>query len=133
MSRIWSSGFELNSKTNTVEFDSFGASGTGSTSIVTSPVRSGTYAGRCLNAGSNAVARIDQQFLASDANGPFYFRMFLRVADLPSAVMPVLLVTDVTGSNTYGSIYIDTDGTLLTTAIAKAQNNISIIYDKLGD
>src|SRR3990167_5422338 len=83
MARLWSSGFELNSATGGVEW-TLGAGGNFGT-IVTAPIRSGTYAGRILSLSSGSKKGFGFLFSSTSDNGPFWARFYLRVATLPSA------------------------------------------------
>src|SRR3989344_1233115 len=105
--RIWSTGFELNSLTNDVEIETTG--GTGTKAIVTSPVRSGTYALQTTH--TNAAGWVRYRFAASNSNGPFYFRQYLRIADYPDAASDIL-VLDATGGGNRVSIRLTATGAL---------------------
>lgn len=78
MARLWSSGFELNSLTDGVEFTSHQPG----MSVVTSPVRSGTYA--CKVDGTQIGQYEEYQFKTSNDNGPFFFRTYLLVSSAPN-------------------------------------------------
>lgn len=80
MARLASTGFELNSVTSGVEF---GISG--SPTISSTTVRSGLYAGRISSLTTLTEMSFQQTFGASDGNGPFYMRVYLNIATLPSA------------------------------------------------
>lgn len=80
MARLWSSGFELNSTTANVEFGVINGAGT---SIQTTTVRSGTYAGRCNPSSSSGY--FEQIFSSSVSGADFYFRAYIRFASFPSA------------------------------------------------
>jgi len=86
--RLWQTGFELNSETANMEFtNGFG----GVVSIQSSIVRTGTYAGRALNTGSEA--RFESRFSSNDSglsNRGLYQRIYLRIATAPSAITSVL-------------------------------------------
>jgi hypothetical protein len=84
MARLWSSGFELNSTALGVEW-SF-ANG----SIVTSPVRSGAYAGRINSLSSGSSKQFSFPFLSSNSPGPFYLRVYFRYATLPTATNTIV-------------------------------------------
>lgn len=102
MARLFSSGFELNSLTAAVEFETI----TGAPTIVTSPVRSGTYA---LNAtgGANDVRHPISQ---STLNGPLYMRVAIYVTTLPSAITTIMVFLN--NATTRGRIRMATDGSL---------------------
>src|SRR3989338_2361774 len=93
--RIWSSGFELNSLTADVEIEATG--GTGTKTIVTSPVRSGTYALQTTH--NTAAGWVRYRFAASNSNGPFYFRQYLRIADYPDAASDIIVLDSTGGGN----------------------------------
>lgn len=80
MARLWSSGFELNSTTASVEFNP--VSGT----IQSSVVRSGSYAGRVTTPTSGTFKGFGFQFAAADAAGPYFVRFYIRVDTLPNAL-----------------------------------------------
>lgn len=103
--RLWSSGFELNSTTAGVEWTT--ASGT--LSIQTTVVRSGTYAAE-INV-SNEVSGYVYQFSSANSNGPYFFRFYLRVATAPSANATIMDGVT-TGSATRVRIRLNTDRTL---------------------
>jgi hypothetical protein len=104
--RIWSSGFEINSTTSHVEWSGF----TGSSSIVTSPVRSGTYAYRTNPTASTARAVF--QFSSAPANTPdvTFYRIYLRIASAPGTLVDVARVSNDT--NAILGIRLNTDRTL---------------------
>lgn len=106
--RIWSSGFELNSLTADMEIEATG--GTGSQSIVTNPVRSGTYALRTNTTGS-AVSWVRYRFAESNSSGPFYFRFYLRVADYPDANSTIVSLDSTGGADRIG-LQMSTTGAL---------------------
>lgn len=77
MARLWSSGFELNTTTALKEWDSIA----GSASVVTSPVRSGDYAGR-LTDGSGSGTKWEKRIAEGDLTiNVVYFRAYVRFAD----------------------------------------------------
>lgn len=114
MARLWSCGFELNSAVSGVEFTA-----NSTNSIVTTPVRSGTYAYRC---NTNTSSRYD--FQAASAQGPFYFRTYFRVDTLPSTTVGITRIASATSAmvcdlrmTTTGTIQVvDTVGTIGTSA-----------------
>lgn len=81
MARLWSSGFELNSTSSDVEWNS----SNGSPSIQTSVVRSGTYALQINSLSSGTAKRMRYYISSSVSNGPFFFRQYVRFATFPSA------------------------------------------------
>lgn len=111
MARIWSTGFELNSTTAGVEFDSTSVSGGGAIAISSSTKRSGTYALRTSNAGANGISEMLFQFASSAGNGPYYLRAYLYVVDIPSAQETIMNIQD-SGQTVRSRILINTDGSL---------------------
>ena len=93
MARLWSSGFELNTTSADVEWAY--TSGTLPT-IQTTTVRSGTYALQITSLGSTIPIDIAYTFKTPDGNGPYFFRVYLRVATRPSAENRII---DITGDN----------------------------------
>lgn len=89
MSRLWGMGFELNSTTALVEFTS--VTGAGCT-IQTSIVRSGTYAGRVTTLVSATRMGFGCDF-ATPSNGPYYWRIAIYIATLPSAANTIMIMT----------------------------------------
>ena len=89
MARLWSSGFELNSLTAGVEITSV----TGSPTIVTSPVRSGTYALSSDVSSSQAWARYT---FASPGIEVVYYRFYLRIATSVSETVNIFDVNSPT-------------------------------------
>lgn len=95
MARLWSSGFELNSTTAGVEWSDF-TNG----SIVTSPVRTGTYSSSVINSASTTRRGSTQQFASSAGAGPYYFRFYLYATTLPNANTSIFAAgtaTNITG------------------------------------
>lgn len=84
MARLWSSGFELGG---------FLDWHTSNITAQTTTVRSGTYAAESvLVSGSARGAKYI--FQASPNNGPFYFRVYLRVATRPSAENKIIALSN---------------------------------------
>lgn len=90
--RLYSSGFELNSTTSDMEWSSM----TGSGSIVTSPVNGGTYAFQTNSGGTQTF--VSQTFGASDANGPFYARMYIYISSTNTVESSILELRDSSGN-----------------------------------
>src|SRR3989344_8078676 len=105
--RVWSSGFELNSLSNDMEIEATG--GTGTKTIVTSPVRSGTYALQTTH--TSAAGWVRYRFAEANSNGPFYFRQYLRIADYPDAASDIV-VLEATGGGNRVSIRLTSAGAL---------------------
>src|SRR3972149_3167005 len=97
--RLWSSGFELNSLTADVEIELVGGSGT--KAIVTSPVRSGTYALQTTGVASTAPW-VRYRFAEANSNGPFFFRFYVRAADYPDTTENVVVLDSVGGTDRVG-------------------------------
>ena len=82
MARLWSSGFEINSVTNGVEFRETA----GSPTISSTTVRSGGFAGRISSLSAGTPMRFTNWIgSGGDDDGPFFLRVYLRIATLPSA------------------------------------------------
>ena len=109
MARLWQSGFELNSAAAGVEFSI--ASGT---TISSSTVRSGAFAGRVSSLVSATNQRFTYAFKASSTNGPFYFRYYINIATLPSAENRVFALSNssTTGTGVWTYITLDNTGAL---------------------
>lgn len=80
MARLWSSGFELNSNTAGMEWTVI----SGSPTIQTTTVRSGTYAGQITSLSSGTPKYWLYKYAAAVSNVNFQ-RFYFRVATLPSA------------------------------------------------
>lgn len=104
MSRIWMSGLESNSTAANVEWDSL----TGTGSISTTTVRSGTYAFRANP--TAATGFLTKQFQADTVND-LYFRFYLLITTAPGATVPIFQYTD--SSNGVGTSVRLTSGRLL--------------------
>lgn len=103
MSRLWHSGFELNSITNLVEFDTNSAP----VSIVTTNPRSGTYHGR-VNGG---VGFWRTQHFSSNQTTVGYVGVAFLVHAAVNANSQILRLTTV-GNVQVGSIQLNTDNTI---------------------
>jgi hypothetical protein len=108
MARIWSSGFELNSTTAGVEFTSTSVT---LPSIVTSLVRSGTYALRANPTTSHQFVKYSFALSGSEPS-VVYIREYIRVASAPSTQTLVLSATHHTTDQLKFSIRMNTDRTL---------------------
>jgi len=98
--RIWSSGFELNSLAADMEIEAVG--GTGTQTIVTSPVHAGTYALETARTGTTGLSWARYRFAEANSNGPFYFRFYLRIADYPDATQSIVTLDAVGGGDRAG-------------------------------
>src|SRR3990167_7845993 len=105
MARLFSSGFELNSLTAGVEI----TSSTGTVSIVTSPVRSGTYTLRSNPLSSNGS--IQYTFATSAGKTRVYFRFYLRIATAINTAGAILQVNSYIGDPLL-EIRLNTDNSL---------------------
>lgn len=106
MARLWQCGFELNSTTAGVEFDSI----TGSPTVQTSTVRNGTYA---LQANVSATtAFLTQQYAGTGNTNNSYVRAYIRFASFPTAnnISIFLIRSAAAGNNLI--IHADTNGAL---------------------
>lgn len=140
MARIWSSGFELNSVGTGVEWDNV-SGGT----IVTSPVRSGTYAYKPTPLTSGSRKALRYLIRALDGNGPFYFRTYFNVDTLPTAENGIILLRQTTGAGSdrayvtiddVGALRLyDEDGVIGSASSALSLNTwhrIEIKWDRTG-
>lgn len=96
MARLWSCGFELNSLTNNVEVGTV----MGAPTISTTTVRSGTYAMRISSLSSGVAMGFRLNFATAAGNGPYFFRVYLRIATLPSAEMTIIQLNDTDATTT---------------------------------
>jgi ankyrin repeat protein len=103
--RLYSSGFELNSVANGVEF---GVPAPTGLSISSSVVRSGSYS---LRQNSLTAGYIGHQWLAASADAHVFIRFYFRVAALPSMTARVLDIVDTSGA-TRASLRLTSTGTL---------------------
>ena len=106
MARLFSSGFELNSLTASMEWDA-AVGGT----ISSSTVRSGGFSGRISSLASGTNQRFRTQFKSAGNNGPFFFRFYLRIATLPSAENRIFAVSGSATTGTSVAAYITLDNT----------------------
>lgn len=109
MGRVWHSGFELNSTSSGMEYTATSGVGTVFT-IVTSPVRSGTYAAKFL-ANNSSVGQARFNFASSDQNGQFYLRVYIRIDTIVSAATNILIMRNNANADKIG-IRLNTDNTL---------------------
>lgn len=79
MARLWSSGFELNSTTAAMEWDT--VTGT----IQATTVRTGGFAGAVTSATSGTFKGFIYRYAAADANGPNWLRFYLNITANPNA------------------------------------------------
>lgn len=106
MARLYSTGFELNSITAGMEFDSE----TGNFTIITNPVRSGTYSGRSNpNAGT---AFISHQYAANNPTADYYVRFYLRITAAPAALASMFRLYDIGANGETLKVRMNNDRTL---------------------
>src|SRR3990167_107864 len=106
MARLFSSGFELNDLTSGVEI----TSSTGAAdSIVTTPVRSGTYSYR-VAPGAN-IGYVLYVFKSVNTADGFFFRFYIYIAGTPANQNDIFQVLQDNGNNKV-EIKINTDRTL---------------------
>ena len=110
MARLWSSGLELNSLTAGVEVTGTSVAGGGAVAIDATTKRTGSYSFRSSNAGAAGRAIFNQNFVSADTSNKHFFRAYIYVVDLPSAVSTILNVEALAGTDR-GKIRINTDGT----------------------
>lgn len=115
MARLWQTGFELN---DALTADLELSTGSGAVSVVTSPIRSGTYAGRSNAAGTAAFFR--QVVFASDQSTQMFMRVYLRIASLPLASVVALRIANV-ANGVCTQIVLTTGGTLILNDAASVQ------------
>lgn len=96
MARLFSSGFELNSLAANIEFTNTA----GTLSIVTSPVRSGTYALRANPAAATGI--VTRSIYGADQNFIGFVRLYLYIASLPSGNDAIIRFSTTTNTNRAG-------------------------------
>lgn len=87
MARLWSCGFELQSTTSGVEFDSFIGSGSPTITISTSIVRSGAASLRIHPTTTHSAFLY--QFKSSNSTGNFLCRFYMNITTLPTSITGV--------------------------------------------
>lgn len=105
MALLWSTGFELQSTTNGMEWDTT----SGAPSISTAVKRSGTASLRCNP--SAASAYIEHQTGAGDNTNDIYIRFYIRIASSTGGLIPICRVNDTTWGD-QASIRINSNNTL---------------------
>src|SRR3990167_1415183 len=101
MARIWSTGFELQSVTSEVEWDTT----TGSPTINTTTKRSGAAALRCNPTATTAYIK---HSVRSDSTVKIFARFYLRIAAAPSGLIPIFQWLD-SGLTSAHSIRLNAD------------------------
>src|SRR3990167_1805103 len=131
MARLWSSGVELNDVYSNAEFSNLNAAGSATRTVVSSPVRSGTYSFRSENttASSNGTSYIGHSFASAVGAGPYYARVYFRYAALGATTTAILVFSSGSGTTNLASLSIKTNGTLIlkngTTQIGVPSTNLS--------
>lgn len=134
--RLYSTGFELNTATAGVEYDT----NINTPSISSSVVHSGSYA---LNTAlvSSGTEGINHAFAAANSSSQHYVRAYLRIATAPSADIKVIEVySDTSASRVYVTMttgrtlkLYDTSGTLIGSASSALSLNtwyrVEIMFD----
>ena len=115
MARLWSSGFESNTITANVEW----SSNSGSPSIQTTTVRSGTYALQINSLSGVTAKRLLYQFKSSNNLGPFYARVYVNFATFPGAENVFFMLTPNTNGSATSAIRI----TVNNTGVLRLRNN----------
>lgn len=109
MARLWSSGFELNTTTTDVEWDSY--AGGGSTATIDGTIkRSGDYSLKIDPTGDSSGTRYE--YFASDSTGSLYTRIYFYVDTLPAGETTILRYGP-SGPGTIAEIAINASGQLL--------------------
>lgn len=107
MARLFSSGFEMNTTGNDIEWTNVN----NGPIIVNSPVRSGTYAGRIPNLGSGADKWWQKKFAVADQSVDLFTRFYLYVTTRPNVNTTIFSYINDSGTQTV-SLDLLTDGTL---------------------
>jgi hypothetical protein len=105
VARLWQCGFELNSTSTGMEF----TTSSGTISLQTGTVRTGTYALRANPTASTGFVR--WHAFATDQAIVGYQRFYLNIATLPSTASSICRFLDTTNAST-GAIRLSTTGTL---------------------
>jgi hypothetical protein len=138
MARIFTSGFELNSLTNEVEFKNV----VNSPEISSAIKRSGSYAGR-VHITADESRYFQVKLADEDSNGPFFARFYVYIAQLPDglhtifnyqiAVSPFTQTVRI-GMNTSGQLILsDEDGDIGDPSQALALNTwhrVEVHFDR---
>lgn len=103
MARVFTSGFELNSLTSGVEFNTTG----GSPTFSTTTIRNGSRSGRISSLVSATAQFFRFQFAAATLNLS-YHRFYLNIHTLPSAENTIFLLNN-SGDFTSPAVYITVD------------------------
>jgi hypothetical protein len=109
MARLYTCGFELQSKTAGVEFTTV-SDASSYLSIDTTTHRTGAASLR-VHPTTAVVAYVEQPFVSANANGPFYARVYVNIAAAPSARTTLITINE-SGTAPKMSIDLQTDRTL---------------------
>jgi hypothetical protein len=107
MARLWTSGFELQTLTDGVEWTSIASTPTISTAVK----RSGAASMRVSSLASGTRKGHRYQFAAANGNGPYFFRFYFRADTLPSAANTVMELLS-TAPAMVVRLFLNSDGTL---------------------
>lgn len=113
MARLFSTGFELNSTTANMEFDSISGF-----TIQTGTVRTGTYAAQANLTTSTATLR--QVLFTSNQTIKGWMRIYINISTLPNANVQ-LMRFETTANGNAGNLRLNTDGTIGLFKISGAQ------------
>lgn len=108
MARLFTSGFELNSLVGGVEYDTI----TGTVSIITTTIRSGTYA---LKANPSATTGnvLKQVYTANQSTQIGYLRVYINVSVRPTTNPVGICSFTVIGGSNRAIVLMQNDGTLV--------------------
>lgn len=121
MSRRWSCGFENQSLTSGMEFDSFVGSGSPNITISTTTVRSGAASLRLHPTPTTTHTTMLYQFISANNTGNFYCRFYMNIAALPTSITNVaaggnsdvvIFAFAATNNGTWCELSIDASGVL---------------------
>lgn len=93
MARLLTNGFELNSLTNAIDISGTNTSNGGTIAIDTTTKRHGGYSFHASNPGVSGLARCHWTFTAA-ASGPFFGRVYINIASLPTNTPTVVGIWD---------------------------------------
>ena len=127
MARLWSSGWELNSATDGVEWEGQ----VGSATVSSSVFYSGLYAGRLVDGGGSGT-RWEKQITGSNVNGPWYIRSRIYIATIGTGASysngNIILTANSDSGTPTISIRLNTDGSLaLWDSTVKIGSNSSVL------
>lgn len=125
MARMHHTGWELNSQTVGMEADDVGSGGTGTIlSVVTSPVRSGTYALRFKSGTAGTVFGFNEFVFTTMVTGRTYYqRFYFRYATLPNVSTEFIAAATNSGFTAGWELLFSSTGTL---TLARFSNDAAI-------